>query len=85
MDIASLAHRLKDLAEYRLSMGSTGILQWRDSPQQGWRELSHFDARMFMQILNVREWTRIHAAMVYLADSRQKLSTDYGKKKAAQK
>lgn len=68
-DCLTLAKKLQQLAEYRFNKG--GVLQWRDSPQQAWRELSHFDRRMFMQIVNVREWSRLQQALAWIADQRR--------------
>ncbi|TSH77921.1 hypothetical protein [Pantoea sp. paga] len=68
-DCLTLAKKLQQLAEYRFN--KSGVLQWRDSPQQVWRELSHFDRRMFMQIVNVREWSRLQQALAWIADQRR--------------
>ncbi|MDU4749073.1 MAG: hypothetical protein E6X99_23080 [Pantoea sp.] len=68
-DCLTLAKKLQLLAEYRFSKG--GILQWRDSPHKEWRELSHYDRRMFMQIVNVREGSRLLQALAWIADQRR--------------
>lgn len=67
-DWTSLCKKLTGLAAYRFS--KVGLLEWRDSPDKEWREFTHLDKRMFVQILDV-EWSIIQQSVVWLAEKKR--------------
>lgn len=71
MDWKPLCTKLTGLSEYRFS--KAGILEWRDNPDKEWREFTHLDRRMFMQILGVRDWSLIQQSITWLAETRRQL------------